>query len=252
MEVYMIRRACMGLLVLIVVLSAACTPTPAGTTSQADIANPASVFCEQFGGRLEMRTGADGGVVGVCLFSDGSECDEWAYFRGGCHPGDSLITPGSQTSAPASIEPAGDGWNVYHSDAFGYSFRYPEDAQIEFIDDPLHSISIIGPEQDGERWPQISISHPSDRADYRPPEGTNLAQWLTDNYLFGDTRLPDVQIAGTTAIHLRHDRSPQTYAYDRYYFARAGQLYMVLINHAGDKEDWQLYNHFLENLRFDS
>jgi hypothetical protein len=27
----------------------------------------------------------------MCVFPDGSECDEWAYFRGECKPGDSLV-----------------------------------------------------------------------------------------------------------------------------------------------------------------
>jgi len=60
-----------------------------------------------------------------------------------------------------------------------------------------------------------------------------------------------VQIGGTTAIHLRHDLSPQSYAYDRYYFAKSGQLYMIVIGHTGDKEDWKTYNHFLDNFKFD-
>ncbi|MEA3339639.1 MAG: DUF333 domain-containing protein [Chloroflexota bacterium] len=36
-----------------------------------------------------MRTGDDGGEYGVCVFSDGSECEEWAFFRGECEPGES-------------------------------------------------------------------------------------------------------------------------------------------------------------------
>ena len=48
------------------------------------MANPASVYCEQNGGNLEIRTAPDGGQTGYCKFSDGSECDEWAYFRKEC------------------------------------------------------------------------------------------------------------------------------------------------------------------------
>ena len=46
--------------------------------------NPASVYCEQNGNKLEIRTAADGSQSGVCVFPDGSTCDEWAYFRGEC------------------------------------------------------------------------------------------------------------------------------------------------------------------------
>ncbi|MCB2224537.1 MAG: DUF333 domain-containing protein [Actinobacteria bacterium] len=53
----------------------------------AGLANPASVFCIEQGGALDLRTDEDGGQVGVCVFDDGSECEEWAYFRGECTPG---------------------------------------------------------------------------------------------------------------------------------------------------------------------
>ena len=29
----------------------------------------------------------------MCIFPDGGECDEWAYFRSECKPGDTLVTP---------------------------------------------------------------------------------------------------------------------------------------------------------------
>jgi putative hemolysin len=71
--------------------------------------NPASVYCTDNGGTLEMRKDASGGEYGMCRFADGSECEEWAYFRGECAPG--ALKPseqaGGQTSAnmpnPASV-----------------------------------------------------------------------------------------------------------------------------------------------------
>jgi len=51
----------------------------------ANMANPASVYCEDRGGSLEIRTDDQGGQVGFCLFDDGSECEEWSYFRGECY-----------------------------------------------------------------------------------------------------------------------------------------------------------------------
>jgi uncharacterized protein len=47
---------------------------------QASIPNPASVYCGQQGYKSEIRTAADGSQSGVCIFPDGSECDEWAYY----------------------------------------------------------------------------------------------------------------------------------------------------------------------------
>ena len=59
-----------------------------------------------------------------------------------------------------------------------------------------------------------------------------------------------VDISLHPAIHTRHDRSPQSFADDRYFFAKSGQLFMVVIGHAGDKEDWGTYNRFLESIQF--
>jgi len=55
------------------------------TTEQpkTQMANPASVFCEEQGHRLEIRDG-EGGQYGVCIFDDGEECEEWAFFREEC------------------------------------------------------------------------------------------------------------------------------------------------------------------------
>jgi len=44
------------------------------------LANPASVFCVQSGGKSEIRKGACG-QYGVCRLPDGRVVDEWAYFR---------------------------------------------------------------------------------------------------------------------------------------------------------------------------
>jgi len=51
---------------------------------QIELANPASVYCEEQGGKLEIRD-MDKGQVGICSF-DNRECEEWAYFRGECSP----------------------------------------------------------------------------------------------------------------------------------------------------------------------
>ena len=61
------------------------TPEPAATDiPQVNMPNPASVYCEQNGNKLEIHTAADGSQSGVCVFPDGSTCDEWAYYRGEC------------------------------------------------------------------------------------------------------------------------------------------------------------------------
>lgn len=48
--------------------------------------NPASIYCMEQGGRLEFRKDKEGNEYGVCIFPDGSECEEWAFYRGECKP----------------------------------------------------------------------------------------------------------------------------------------------------------------------
>ena len=62
-------------------------PEPAATDiPQVNMPNPASVYCEQNGNKLEIQTASDGSQNGICVFPDGSTCDEWAYYRGECGP----------------------------------------------------------------------------------------------------------------------------------------------------------------------
>jgi putative hemolysin len=48
------------------------------------IANPASVYCVEVGGRVVIRKDKAGNEYGICVFKDGKECDEWALLRGQC------------------------------------------------------------------------------------------------------------------------------------------------------------------------
>jgi putative hemolysin len=94
---------------------------------QPDMPNPATLHCEQNGNTHEIRTAEDGSQSGVCIFPDGSTCDEWAYFRGECAPaaGASGGGPGGSGSAgedgsggamPAGAsEPITDWWGVIES-----------------------------------------------------------------------------------------------------------------------------------------
>lgn len=89
----MTRRVLFPLFFLLSILfSVSCTPKPINPTPEANMPNPASVHCEQNKGKLELRQDASGGVVGMCVFPDQSECEEWAYFRSECKPGSELMT----------------------------------------------------------------------------------------------------------------------------------------------------------------
>jgi putative hemolysin len=53
----------------------AASPTPETPTAGPGMLNPASVYCEEQGGKTEIRTQDDGGQYGACIFPDGSECE---------------------------------------------------------------------------------------------------------------------------------------------------------------------------------
>jgi len=124
--------AVIGLVLLITFT--ACTAAPNGepvTTvtmiPQAGIPNPASVYCEENGNKLEIRIADDGSQSGVCIFPDGSSCDEWAYYKGECSPmmkatSESIPTIDPTLSnasggylPPGASEPITDWWGIIKS-----------------------------------------------------------------------------------------------------------------------------------------
>ena len=117
--------------IIVLTALAACTalptqvaPEPAATDMpQAGLPNPASVYCTQGGNKLEIRTAADGSQNGVCVFPDGSACDEWAYFRGECGPREPNM-PGAAGGykPPETAEKLADWWGVIKSTPPGAQF----------------------------------------------------------------------------------------------------------------------------------
>ena len=98
--------------------------------------NPASVYCEAQGNKLEIRTSADGSQSGMCIFPDGSECDEWAYFRRECGPASQSGSTSSpiEIPTPLSIDPTDyQGWWTYTHAIYGFSIMLPEDWIVEEI-----------------------------------------------------------------------------------------------------------------------
>jgi putative hemolysin len=100
---------------------------------QAGLPNPASVYCEQNGNTLDIRTADDGSQSGVCVFPDGSSCDEWAYYRGECGPAAEenpapamTIEPTTEASGgympPGTEEEITDWWGVIKSTESGAQY----------------------------------------------------------------------------------------------------------------------------------
>ena len=102
-----IKNISIAIILGLLLLSACSTQTPQPITATATldtitIANPASAYCEEQGFKLETRTAEDGSQYGVCTFKDDTECEEWAYYRDECKPGDMDVAP-APTAAPAGI-----------------------------------------------------------------------------------------------------------------------------------------------------
>jgi putative hemolysin len=103
---------------------------------QANMPNPASVYCTQNGNKLEIRTAADGSQNGICVFPDGSTCDEWAYFRGECglaaqkNTTPAIVVEATSTASvgkggykpPGTSEEIADWWGVIKSTATGSQY----------------------------------------------------------------------------------------------------------------------------------
>jgi len=70
-------------LAVLVTLLAACASPPERSkpSGAAQMANPASVYCQQLGGKLEIAKGKDGGEVGYCTLPGGERIEEWELFR---------------------------------------------------------------------------------------------------------------------------------------------------------------------------
>lgn len=146
---------------MIWVLLAACTSDlsqtaePAEETKQgeaselpsANLPNPAAVFCTEQGYQTEIRTAEDGSQAGYCIFPDGSECDEWAFYRGECAsasqdeptaapaaPVEPIIPAATDFPTPLPIDPADyQDWWTYAHPVDNFSIRLPEDWIVEEV-----------------------------------------------------------------------------------------------------------------------
>jgi putative hemolysin len=76
-------------------------PAPAVTTPGTGMANPSAVYCEEQNMTYEIRTNPDGSQTGVCILSDGTECDGWEYYRGDC-PAPATM-PGAGIANPSAV-----------------------------------------------------------------------------------------------------------------------------------------------------
>ena len=88
----------MAVLLLLAQISIAAAASPAESGSS-QIANPASVYCTGQGYKLDLRDNA-----GYCVFPNGQECEEWAFYYGKCQkPVECISIPSCVQGTTASF-----------------------------------------------------------------------------------------------------------------------------------------------------
>ncbi len=93
-----IFRVMLGFFLIVVI-----TGHVSHTMAQRQISNPASENCVRQGGKLQIYRSKTDGERTLCVFPDGSQCEEWALYRGEC-----------------SIEGVKSGKQTTYLDPFGY------------------------------------------------------------------------------------------------------------------------------------
>jgi len=138
------------------------------------------------------------------------------------------------------------GWQSYENPEFEYTLFIPPGVTVTEAADGS-KVSFDGPRVDGEPWPSFSISH-FDSDFYRPPAGSEVSPWVLGRGIPHDVIGRTIEIAGLPAIHLIVDETPQSYGFDEYYFIYGEQLVRILILHTAGKQDWSLYDQFLQGI----
>lgn len=197
-----------------------------------------------------LAAACDGGEEGVSVsVSPAATSSPAAAATMTAAPAESTAQPTEVPTAEAEspVEDEYEGWETYTSEKFGYTLKYPGDAEIMGADLD-ESVQFVGPLVDNEHWPWLFVQH-VDADFYHPPQGTDLYQWITDSLPYGEIG-PEFEVAGLPTVHLVDERSPQAYAADRYCFIKDDQLFIIVLLHAGDQEDWDLYDKFLKSFTF--
>src|SRR3989338_2356484 len=115
------KKAILILILIIFIIGCSKEIEKQNEEKDTEIANPASVYCEEQGGKLEIRT-TDEGQTGYCIINN-TECEEWAFYRGEC-PEKIEITEQKPEEPKKLIIPSS-----IESNPFGFVHGAPEEAE---------------------------------------------------------------------------------------------------------------------------
>jgi hypothetical protein len=140
-------------------------------------------------------------------------------------------------------------WGTYRNEEHGYEVKFPPGV-TPLWDDQARAVTFEGPLEDNEHWPMFFVGHATTLF-YNPDDSTSVREWVESHSGLPENSFSeDIEIAGLEAYHLVQSRSPQAYAADHYYLIKDSQLFSIVILHAGDKQDWPMYNQFLASFTF--
>ena len=116
-------------------------------------------------------------------------------------------------------------WQLYQNDVLGYRFFVPPGLmvrQIEGESGPTVFISV----DNSEPRPLFSVSHYESEF-FRPPEGTEVGQWVLSHGIPHDSIEHNVIVGGLPAVRLITNPTPASYGFEEYYVIHAGQLIRI-------------------------
>jgi hypothetical protein len=166
-------------------------------------------------------------------------------------------------------------WKTFSNERLQFSVRYPE--YMEVSQDGSDRVGFLGPiTTDGTKnWPnfkvslEVYITVPQDMTlqeyiakrmeEHRLPiffmrgarnlstpedidEAYSEIEWVNE---------PEYKIAGQSVVHLRIPKSGDVSSIDYFYVINYNTLLEVAIINEGERQDWDLFNQFLDGITFD-
>lgn len=105
---------------------------PKKVPTEAAIANPAAKNCLDKGGKLATLK-ETAGELSICKFTDGSECEEWQFYREECKKGQYLKADTSH-SYNGLIRKVGKNYVFKDNSGVEYSLKLPDKADSELTE----------------------------------------------------------------------------------------------------------------------
>jgi hypothetical protein len=168
------------------------------------------------------------------------------------------------------------GWIRYDNQKYGYNLHYPPDCTYGALpgyckekppeERPQECLCFINGENPDEVFLQsflgegdqrtlasFSVSH-YDTPVYNPPPGTDLIEWIQDNFseMFED--IPDeanTEIDGIPAVSIYSPSSPMAPSYEEIYLIKNDNLFRINMLDVDNNDNREFYDFVLQSFRFE-